>query len=68
MQKSRRELFKEEIDRAIETSSPYAATDRHLHWVYATGLLRELLSYSALDQWEVRRRIEQLQKQPKRKQ
>lgn len=56
--KTRSQEFQEEIEAAL-ANSPYPQ-DRTLHLLYCVGLLKTLLAYSALDTWEVRRRIQQL--------
>lgn len=56
--KSRQQQFREEIDLAMK-NSPYPH-DTNLHQIYCIGLLKELLSYSAMDTMEVRRRIREL--------
>jgi hypothetical protein len=59
-QKTRRQEFSEEIDRALGTASPYKHVDKNLHQVYCVGLLKELLLYSGIDMMEVRRHIRSL--------
>ena len=54
-QPSRQQQLRALIDQAITAQAP--AEHR---WIYAYGLLRELLSYSAQDQMEVWDRLEQL--------
>ena len=58
MHRSREQEFKQELDR-LTARSPYPA-DTKLHWIYVAGLLTRLLSYSAVDQPEVRGHVRRL--------
>jgi hypothetical protein len=57
--KSRKQSFREDIDRAL-ANSPYKNVDKNLHQIYCIGLLKELLVYSAMDLMEIRRHIDYL--------
>lgn len=57
--KSRKQSFREDIDRAL-ANSPYRHVDKNLHQIYCIGLLKELLVYSAMDLMEIRQRIDYL--------
>ena len=59
-EQSRSERFKQEIDQALAAGPYTGLEDRRLHLIYSVYLLRELLAYSAIDQWEVREHIRRL--------
>jgi hypothetical protein len=58
--RQKKQRLRDLIDRAtLGASNPY--TD-HLGWVYAYGLLRELLIYSAENQMEVWQHLEKMER------